>query len=127
MSRICSQSLRIPCVCSALVALILAAWPGYARAQLPDETRVAELARLLAASDARAYDDAVFADAFEHRDPAVRRQAALAAGRIGDGAALEGLERLLSDTAATVRAAAAFALGMLKDARAVPVLVQFIG
>jgi len=56
----------------------------------------------------------------------VRRQAALAAGRIGDVAAVDLLVPALSDTSDVVRAAAAFALGLLKDARAVAPLLQLV-
>jgi cyclophilin family peptidyl-prolyl cis-trans isomerase len=47
-----------------------------------------ELARLLAAADTRVYDTVLFEGALRDADPFVRRQAALAAGCIGDSAAL---------------------------------------
>jgi cyclophilin family peptidyl-prolyl cis-trans isomerase/HEAT repeat protein len=56
----------------------------------------------------------------------VRRQAALAAGRSGDAAAVDLLIPTLRDTTPAVRAAAAFALGLLKDARALPPLLQLV-
>jgi cyclophilin family peptidyl-prolyl cis-trans isomerase/HEAT repeat protein len=87
---------------------------------------VSQLAGLLAAADARRFDPAVFRDALAGPDPAVRRQAALAAGRIGDPAAVDLLVPVLSDTTPVVRAAAAFALGLLKDGRALPALLQVV-
>jgi len=81
---------------------------------------------LLAAADARRLDAAAIRDALANPSPAVRRQAALAAGRIGDVAAVDLLVPALSDTSDVVRAAAAFALGLLKDARAVAPLLQLV-
>ncbi|HYX80948.1 MAG TPA: HEAT repeat domain-containing protein, partial [Gemmatimonadales bacterium] len=84
------------------------------------------LANLLAAADARRFDPAVLREAFGYRNPAVRCQGALAAGRIGDGAALDLLIPLLRDTVGAVQASAAFALGLLKDARSIPDLLELI-
>jgi cyclophilin family peptidyl-prolyl cis-trans isomerase/HEAT repeat protein len=50
----------------------------------------------------------------------------LAAGRIGDAAAIDLLIPVLTDSTPEVRAAAAFALGLLKDARALPALLQAV-
>ena len=81
------------------------------------------LAALLAVSDARRFDPAPLREALSHSNPAVRRQGALAAGRIGDVTAVDLLLPALNDSAAVVQAAAAFALGLLKDARAIPALL----
>ena len=81
---------------------------------------------LLAAADARRLDAAAIRDALANPNPAVRRQAVLAAGRIGDAAAVDLLVPALGDTSPPVRAAAAFALGLLKDARALPPLLQLV-
>jgi len=97
-----------------LVALLL---PCSAAAQ-GDDGVVDVLAHLLAAADARSFDAALFRDALVAPDPFVRRQAALAAGRIGDTAAGEPLLGALGDSSAAVQAAAAFALGLLHDPRA---------
>ncbi len=88
-----------------------------------DETTVGVLGALLAASDARRFDPAPLREALSHANAAVRRQGALAAGRIGDVAAVDLLLPALNDSAAAVQAAAAFALGLLKDPRAIPALV----
>jgi HEAT repeat protein len=96
-----------------LVALLL---PSSAAAQ-GDEGVVDVLAHLLAAADARSFDRGLFRTALVAPDAFVRRQAALAAGRIGDSAAVEPLLGALGDSSAAVQAAAAFALGLLRDPR----------
>ena len=112
----------------ALLGALLAAPPAAvpAIAQRPDESTVGILAAVLAAADARRFDPAPLGDALHHPNPAVRRQGALAAGRTGDGAAVDLLLPVLNDSAPSVQAAAAFALGLLKDARALPPLVRMI-
>jgi cyclophilin family peptidyl-prolyl cis-trans isomerase/HEAT repeat protein len=106
---------------AALLAVrpVLAQRPGAAS----DETTVGVLAGLLAASDARRFDPVALREALSHANPAVRRQGALATGRIGDAAGVDLLFPVLNDTVPGVQAAAAFALGLLKDARAVPLLL----
>jgi cyclophilin family peptidyl-prolyl cis-trans isomerase/HEAT repeat protein len=122
----CSSPRRTRFVCSLL---LIAAAPAAAVAQQHppiDETTVGVLASLLAAADARRFDPAPLREALSHPDPAVRRQGALAAGRIGDAAAVDLLLPVLHDTVPAVQAAAAFALGLLKDARAIQPLVEMI-
>ena len=93
------------------VAVAVLARPAAAQ----DDARLVEpLARILAAADARAYDPVLFGAAQRHPDPFVRRQAALAAGRIGDSTAGGPLVAALADSEPAVRAAAAFALGLLR-------------
>src|SRR5438034_1238368 len=97
---------------SVVVLLGAAALGGRgAAAQQPDEALVSELARVLAAADARAFDPALFGEALRHPEPVVRRQAALAAGRIGDAAAVDALVEALGDSNQGVAAAAALGLG----------------
>ena len=112
----------------AFLGALLAAPPAtvLAVAQRPDEATVGILAAVLAAADARRFDPAPLREALSHANPAVRRQGALAAGRIGDSAAIELLLPVLNDSVPVVQAAAAFALGLLKDARAIPALLQSI-
>ncbi len=114
--------------CSLLLALVVAAPPRPAAAQAPaqDETTVGILARLLALSDARQFDGAVLRQALQSDNQNVRVQAALAAGRIGDREAVELLVPLLNDSAGAVQNAAAFALGLLKDPRAVDPLLAIV-
>src|SRR5205085_6325923 len=119
MSSTCSKRLRTRFASRSrvlLVVLLLAARPAAAQR---DEGAVEALARLLAATDARAFDAGLERETLGAADPFVRRQAALAAGRSGDTAAVAPLVAALRDSSAAVQAAAAFALGLLKDARAV--------
>jgi len=107
---------------AALVAVrpVLGQQPGAAT----DETTVGVLAGLLAAADARRFDVVALREGLSHANPAVRRQGALAAGRIGDPAAVDLLLPVLNDSVPGAQAAAAFALGLLKDARAIPLLLE---
>lgn len=110
-------------VCSLF--LLIGAPLAAAAAQTPaDEAVIGQLAAVLAAADARRFDAVPLRDALASPIPSVRRQGALAAGRIGDPAALDLLLVALRDSAAEVRAAAAFALGLLKDASALPTLLE---
>ena len=121
MSLTSSSPFPIRFACRAAVAglaAVVALCPHPGAAQ--QESRVTEeLARLLAAADTRVFDPTLFAAALRDSDPFVRRQAALAAGRIGDSAAVGPLIAALADPARPVRATAAFALGLLKPRRAV--------
>ncbi|MGH7547452.1 MAG: HEAT repeat domain-containing protein, partial [Gemmatimonadales bacterium] len=106
--------------------LIALALPCRATAQQQDEALVGELSRLLAAADARAFDAPLFREALRYPEPFVRRQAALAAGRIGDPAAIDLLVEALGDSDRTVQGAAAFGLGLVKDSRAVGSLLALV-
>ncbi len=121
--RCCSRS-RIPFACS-LAALVLATAPLAAQ-QVADEALVGQLARLLQDADARRFDPAFLRELLRHAEPGVRRQAALAAGRIGDGAAVDLLVPVLADTVEQVAASAAFALGLLRDAGSIQPLVAAV-
>jgi len=126
MSSSCSSRCLIRSACSAGLLLALAAPGRRAFTQQPDEALVGELARVLAASDARAFDAPLFREAQHYPDAVVRRQAALAIGRIGDAAGTDLLVEALGDSEPTVRAAAAFGLGLVKDARAVEPLLALV-
>jgi cyclophilin family peptidyl-prolyl cis-trans isomerase/HEAT repeat protein len=103
---------------------MVAALPPRGAAQVPaDETTIGVLGALLAASDARRFEAAPLREALSHANLAVRRQGALAAGRMGDPAAVDFLLPALNDSSQYVQAAAAFALGVLKDARAIAALM----
>ena len=91
-----------------------------------DEASVGVLARFLAASDVRRFDETVLRDGLQQSDAGVRRQAALAVGRIGDPAGVDLLITALADSVEGVRTAVAFSLGLLKDARAVPPLLDLV-
>ncbi len=121
----CFRPFRIPSACSVALAALLAL-PAAARAQQVDEGLVAQLAGLLALADARQFDRAILEEGLRHADPAVRRQAAFAAGRIGDAAAVDLLLPALDDSMPVVQAAAAFALGLLREPRALPRLLTLV-
>ncbi len=74
--------------------------------QIPIATHI----QILKAEDARRYD-AVLENLLKSPNAAVRVRAALAAGRIGDAAAVPALASLLNDRSEKVREMAAFALG----------------
>lgn len=112
---------RIPFGCSLL--LLLAA-PVDARAQ--DEAVVDLVANVLAAEDARWFDEALLSHAASYPEPVVRRYAALAMGRIGNPAATPLLLPLLSDPDSSVAPMAAFALGLIRDRTAIPPLRELV-
>src|SRR5712691_475309 len=123
MSSTCSSRFRIRCASRALgLSLAALSLCGSAAAQR-DQGVVDTLARLLAAADMCVYDTALFRQTLRHPDPFVRRQAALAAGRIGDAQAVDPLVAALGDSRPAVQAAAAFALGVLKSPRAIAPLL----
>ncbi len=80
-----------------------------------DERQVAHIATLLSFEDRRTFAPDTFAFLARDPSPEVRGRTALAAGRIGDPAALPVLLRMLGDADDRVRADAAFALGELGD------------
>jgi len=83
-----------------------------ARVGVPQET----LLQIIGAEDERRWDAAEFGKLFESANAAVRRRAALAAGRIGDEGAVGALSALLyGDRDERVRATAAFALGEIES------------
>jgi cyclophilin family peptidyl-prolyl cis-trans isomerase/HEAT repeat protein len=99
--------------------------PNAARAQ--DAGLVADVAQLLALEDRREYDAAALRRGTRHPEALVRWRSAMAAGRIGDRAAVPLLLPMLSDPDTTVRAEAAFALGLLADTAAGAELAQTLG
>src|SRR5712664_156200 len=84
------------------------------------------LLRIVRAEDERRWDDDL-RSLFRARNANVRTRAALAAGRIGDEAAVPDLIRLLNhDDETNVRAMAAFALGEIESPLAADVLITFL-
>ncbi len=95
---------------SIVIILITTAWVS-AYGQLPLNIGV----QILKAEDSRHFSPALQNLMF-HRSPAVRQRAALAAGRIGNDAAVATLAKLLeTDASIEVRAMAAFALGEIES------------
>src|SRR6185295_11809344 len=83
-----------------------------------------ELAPLLAGEDSREFRPDLFRNALVAPDSVVRRLAVLPAGRIGDFRATPLMLPLLTEADSTVRAAAAFAIGVLRDSAAVQPLTD---
>jgi cyclophilin family peptidyl-prolyl cis-trans isomerase len=82
------------------------------------------LLKIVRAEDERRWDEAEMAALLASKSAAVRRRAALAAGRIGDEKAVQALGSLLRrDLDAGVRAEAAFALGEIESAAAADMLL----
>lgn len=79
------------------------------------------IAEILRLEDERRFEVMAFNRYLGDPDPEVRRRAVLALGRIGNEQALVLLSQALQrDTAAAVRAAAAFALGIVPDSSVAP-------
>jgi len=128
-ARCCARSLIRSASRAGLATACALAIATSAVAQQPtvvDEALVGSLARLLQETDARRFDPLVLRDLMRHLDPAVRRQAALAAGRVRDPGAVDLLVPLLNDSVEAVASAAAFALGLVGDAGSVPALLAAI-
>ena len=111
-----------------LGALLLGvtAWAGPMAPRLAAQTesRVGDLAQLLALEDSRAFDAATLRRLALSPDALIRAQTAVAVGRIGDPAGGPLLVELLADPDTGVRAEAAFGLGLLHDSAAVEDLAR---
>ena len=83
------------------------------------------LLRITQAEDERRWDDELRA-LLAHRDAAVRKRAALAAGRIGDERSVPALTPLLKDANPEVRAMVAFALGEVESLEGAAALVAIV-
>jgi HEAT repeat protein len=81
-------------------------------------------ARLIRIEDTRRMEDGVVDSALRSSDAAMRRAAALTAGRIGARPHSAVLRSLVTDADARVAAAAFYALGLLKDTAAVSLAVS---
>lgn len=82
---------------------------------------------ILKAEDARRYDKTI-ADLLTSPNESVRVRAALAAGRIGDDAAVPALSMMLErDRSTKAREMAAFALGEIESLKAADVILRLIG
>lgn len=112
--------MRLLIGCWWCVAILLSA--GAAQAQ--EQAIVEQLAPVLAAEDARDWQEDLFQRSLLAPDSVVQRVAAMAAGRIGDLRATPLLLRTLDQSDSTVRVAAAFALGLLRDSAAAQPLIQ---
>ena len=89
-------------------------------------SRIEALSRILVLEDSRTLGDGSLMTLLKHEDPAIRRRAALAAGRVGDPLAVRGLIERLRDPAVEVRRAAAFSLGLMGGPEGVPSLLALL-
>ncbi len=85
---------------------------------------VQQLAELLQAEDARAWNPALFERGVGSADTLVRSRAARAIGRLGNPDGLPLLERLLDDADPGVRTDAAFAIGLVRDTAGLDPLIR---
>lgn len=115
--------LALTAVCAAGCAP--AATGGMAR-PTPSAAPAAAEAALISLEDRREYEPAAFAVFLADPQPAVRRRAALAAGRIRDAAAVGAVTPLLADADTSVAATAAFSLGLIGDTAAVPAIAALL-
>ena len=98
-----------------------AAAPSRRTAGVPND----KLLRIVRAEDERRWEEADLGQLLADASPAVRRRAALAAGRIGEEAAVAALARQLrSDADDAVRAAAAFGLGEIESDEGADALLE---
>ena len=90
-----------------------------------DTVAADKLLRIVRAEDERRWEESDLGQLLGDASPAVRRRAALAAGRIGDEGAVAALVRLLrTDADDSVRAVAAFALGEVESDEGADALVE---
>jgi len=108
----------------ALSALLL---PMLLALPVPSASRIDKMAEILSLEDHRTLGSGILERRLVDADRSVRRRAALAAGRIGDAAAVPALTELMNDREPEVRQMAAFALGLIGDRTAVDRLVAALG
>jgi cyclophilin family peptidyl-prolyl cis-trans isomerase/HEAT repeat protein len=104
---------------SLLLGLLLLAPP----VPPPPPSRIEKMTLLLRLEDRRTLGEGEMTALLGDADRSVRRRAVLAAGRIGDPAAVPALVERLSDGEVEVRQMAAFALGLVADRSAVDPLL----
>jgi cyclophilin family peptidyl-prolyl cis-trans isomerase/HEAT repeat protein len=124
MPNAVNRGSSVGAVLLTLVALIVGP-PDRLTAQV--EATVNRLAPILAAEDARSYDEGLLRAGTEDPDTLVRRTAIRALGHIGDPAGAPLLFALLqAPDVADLHAEAAFALGLMRDSSLVPGLVAWL-
>jgi cyclophilin family peptidyl-prolyl cis-trans isomerase/HEAT repeat protein len=90
-------------------------------------SRIEILARILVLEDSRSLGSGSLQAFLGHEDPAVRRRAAMAAGRIGDRLVAPRLVQALTDPVTDVRRAAALGLGFLGAPESAAALTTALG
>jgi cyclophilin family peptidyl-prolyl cis-trans isomerase/HEAT repeat protein len=94
---------------------------------VPDAGVAALRARLVAMEDTRRVDARTLDSALRSEDPALRRAAALAAGRLVARDHRPALRRLAADTSGGVAGAALYALGLLADTGSLSLATSALG
>lgn len=84
------------------------------------------LAEVLAAEDARRYDEALLRRALGERDTLVRQAVVRSLGRLQDPRGLHLLRDLLSESDTTIQADAVFSVGLIGDTAGVSVLLRLV-
>lgn len=113
-------------VLTLIVSLLLPTTLVAQRTPLPGDQQIPSpvLITIVKAEDERRWDGDL-AKLLSNEDAAVRERALLAAGRIGDDAAVQTLVTLMeTDAELNVRAMAAFALGEIESGKAIPALIK---
>jgi cyclophilin family peptidyl-prolyl cis-trans isomerase/HEAT repeat protein len=105
-------------LCALLLTFVCAA---VTRSQVP----LPILLRITQSEDERRWDNDL-RSLLAHRNAAIRKRAALAAGRIGNEDSVSALTTLLKDADPSVRAMAAFALGEVESATAAEALIAVV-
>ncbi len=123
MPRIKLFPIGLLCVLPLSCALSGGAKPRATR--VPDPlSRIEILARILVLEDSRTLGGGSIPAFLRHEDPAIRRRAALAAGRIGDPLVGPHLLQQVRDPVVEVRRATVLALGMLGSPESAAALVS---
>jgi cyclophilin family peptidyl-prolyl cis-trans isomerase/HEAT repeat protein len=108
-------------VLNCVIAIVLVS-ASLTHGQIPTPT----LLRITQAEDQRRWDNEL-RELLSHRHVAIRKRAALAAGRIGNEGSVAPLVNLLKqDTDPSVRAMAAFALGEVESIAAADALIEMV-
>ena len=96
----------------------------YSFAVCPAQITINDLVQIVKAEDARRYDS-VLEEHLKSADPDLRARAALAAGRIGDDAAIPLLVMYIeNDASDDVRVMSAFAIGEIESVKAADVIIR---
>ncbi len=118
--------IRLKSYAGALLTFVFFAAGAAAQQEAQDQKgAAARLAqRILDAEDHRRADDPALAEALGTHRPALKSQALLALGRIGNAASADVVKPYLKDTLAALREDAAFALGLIGGEVAKPALLD---
>ncbi|MCG6921250.1 MAG: HEAT repeat domain-containing protein [Acidobacteria bacterium] len=114
-------------VTAVLLGILGTGVAGTAKDEAPAPTFTHVLGRILEMEDTRSSGGGELDRLLRHREPGIRRRAALAAGRLGDPSLVPTLLDLMNDQEVEIRKMAAFALGLTGDVSAVDRLIAALG